>query len=56
LVRVDAGELVIVLDGKEHRVPAGTTASYDAARPHGYRNHGPEVARFTMVVAVPPPH
>lgn len=55
IVRVDQGELVLVLDGAEHPLPAGTTAGYDAARPHGYHNRGSVVARLTMVVSVPPP-
>jgi hypothetical protein len=52
---VEAGELTVVLDGVEHRVPTGTTATYDAARPHGYRTPGTVVARLTMVVSVPAP-
>ncbi|QMU76191.1 helix-turn-helix domain-containing protein [Streptacidiphilus sp. PB12-B1b] len=55
IVRVDAGELLLVVDGVEHSVPAGTTVTYDAARPHGYRNPGTETARLTMVVSVPLP-
>lgn len=55
IVRVDAGEIVVVLDGVDHPVPEGTTAAYDAGRPHGYRNPGTADARLTMVVSVPPP-
>jgi transcriptional regulator with XRE-family HTH domain len=55
IIRVDEGELTVVLDGVEHPVPAGTTASFDAGRPHGYHNRGTGLARFTMVVSVPPP-
>ena len=55
IVRVEAGRIVVVLDGVEHQVPEGATASYDAGRPHGYRNPGTSVARFAMVVSVPLP-
>ncbi|MER5863590.1 XRE family transcriptional regulator [Kitasatospora sp. NPDC002040] len=55
LARVDQGELTLLLDGREHTVPAGSTASYEAAHPHGYRNDGTEPLRFTLVVSVPPP-
>jgi transcriptional regulator with XRE-family HTH domain len=55
IVRVDAGQIVVVLDGVEHPVPEGATATYDAGRPHGYRNPGTAVARLTIVVSVPLP-
>lgn len=55
IVRVEAGRITVVLDGVEHPVPEGATATYDAGRPHGYRNPGSSPARFTMVVSVPPP-
>jgi transcriptional regulator with XRE-family HTH domain len=55
IVRVEAGTLVVTLDGVEHPVPQGTTASYEAGRPHGYHNPGAEVVRLTMVVSVPAP-
>lgn len=55
MVRVDEGVVALVIDGVEHPVPAGTTASFDAAKAHGYHNRGTAVARLTMVVSVPLP-
>jgi transcriptional regulator with XRE-family HTH domain len=55
LVRVDAGELTLTVDGRDHTVPTGTTASFDAGLAHGYRNAAVEPLHLTMVVCVPPP-
>ncbi|MBY8883242.1 XRE family transcriptional regulator [Streptomyces sp. PTM05] len=55
LIRVDAGVLTLVVDGEEHLVPAGTTASFEASGPHGYHNAGPEPAEMTMAISVPAP-
>lgn len=55
LVRVDDGELTLSVDGHDHTVPAGTTASFDAALPHSYRNAADRPLLLTMVVSVPPP-
>jgi transcriptional regulator with XRE-family HTH domain len=55
LLRVDAGELTLVVDGERYVVPTGTTASYDAGVPHGYHNRGPEPALMTMAISVPAP-
>ncbi|MFJ1754628.1 XRE family transcriptional regulator [Kitasatospora sp. NPDC088134] len=55
IARVDAGVLTLLLDGREHRVPAGSTASYEAGAAHGYRNDGAAPCLVTMVVSVPPP-
>ncbi|MDT0309878.1 XRE family transcriptional regulator [Streptomyces sp. DSM 44917] len=54
LVHVTAGVLTVVLDGEEHRVAAGTSASFESHVPHGYRNDGAEPAEMTMAVSVPP--
>ena len=54
LVRVDAGELTLTLDRQNHTIPVGTTASFDAALPHAYRNLATVPLRLTMVVSVPP--
>ena len=35
-------------------VEAGQCARFAASRPHRYSNDGPEPARFTMVVVIPP--
>lgn len=55
LIRVDAGEVTLVVDGTRHRLPAGTAASFEAGVPHGYHNTGQEPARMTMAISVPPP-
>jgi len=55
IARVEAGELTLTLDGRDHLVPAGSTASYEAATAHGYRNDGEVPVRLTLVVSVPPP-
>ncbi|MDJ0347518.1 XRE family transcriptional regulator [Streptomyces sp. H10-C2] len=55
LIRVDAGELTLIVEGQEHHVPAGTTASFDAHVPHGYHNAGPVPAEMTLAISVPPP-
>ncbi len=54
IVRVDSGELTLSHGDRDHTVPAGSTASFDASHPHGYRNAGAEPVRLTMVVSVPP--
>ncbi|MBQ0987383.1 helix-turn-helix transcriptional regulator [Streptomyces sp. F63] len=54
LLHVRAGELTLVLDGEEYRVPAGSSASFEADVPHGYRNDGTETVEMSMVVSVPP--
>lgn len=56
IARVDEGVLTLVLDGREHRVPAGSTASYEAGTAHAYRNAEPDgPCLVTLVVSVPPP-
>lgn len=44
------GELTLVVDGDEHRVSSGGSASYWADRPHLYRNDGDRPCRFVMVI------
>jgi transcriptional regulator with XRE-family HTH domain len=53
LVHVTAGVLTLTVDGTDHRVPAGTSASFESHAPHGYRNDGTEPAEMTMAVSVP---
>jgi transcriptional regulator with XRE-family HTH domain len=55
IARVEQGELVLTLDGRDHVVPAGSTASYEAGWAHGYRNDGDVPVRLTLVVSVPLP-
>ncbi|GAA4875213.1 helix-turn-helix domain-containing protein [Kitasatospora terrestris] len=55
IARVDEGVLTLTLDGRDHLVPAGSTASYEAGTAHAYRNAGTDPVRLTLVVLVPPP-
>ncbi|MFI1966290.1 helix-turn-helix domain-containing protein [Streptomyces pathocidini] len=54
LLHVTAGELTLVVDGEDYKIPAGTSATYEADTVHAYRNDGGEPVEMTMVVAVPP--
>ena len=49
-----AGELTLVVDGETHTVPAGSSATFEANVPHGYRNDGEEKVVMTMAVSIPP--
>ncbi|MGK5530527.1 helix-turn-helix domain-containing protein [Streptomyces sp. URMC 129] len=53
LVHVTAGVLTLAVDGTDHPVPAGTSASFESHVPHGYRNDGTEPVEMTMAVSVP---
>jgi transcriptional regulator with XRE-family HTH domain len=54
LVHVTAGELTITVDGTDHRVPAGASASFEADTPHTYANTGDVPMEMIMAVSVPP--
>ncbi|MFF5426744.1 MULTISPECIES: helix-turn-helix domain-containing protein [unclassified Streptomyces] len=54
LLHVTAGTLTLVVDGQEHRIPAGSSAVFEAGAPHAYRNDGAEPATLTMAVSIPP--
>ncbi|CAM5471323.1 helix-turn-helix domain-containing protein [Streptomyces fumanus] len=54
LVHVTAGELTLTVDGAEHRVPAGSSASFEADAPHTYGNTGGTPMEMIMAVSVPP--
>ncbi|RFU85686.1 XRE family transcriptional regulator [Streptomyces triticagri] len=54
LLHVTAGELTLVVDGVEHRVPAGGSVTFEANAPHGYHNRGREPLELTMAVSIPP--
>ena len=43
----------LVVDGAEHEVPAGCTATFDADVPHGYRGAGEETCELVMTVVLP---
>ncbi|MEU7484517.1 XRE family transcriptional regulator [Streptomyces sp. NPDC042319] len=53
LIHVRVGELTLVLDGVEHRVPAGASAAFEASLPHEYGNDGEETVEMVMSVSVP---
>ncbi|MFE2941876.1 helix-turn-helix domain-containing protein [Streptomyces sp. NPDC059255] len=55
LVHVTAGELTLTVDGTEYRVPAGSSACFEAGTPHTYGNTGDTVTTLVMAVSVPPP-
>jgi transcriptional regulator with XRE-family HTH domain len=54
LVHVTAGELTLTVDGADHRVPAGSSASFEADAPHTYGNTGNTPMEMIMTVSVPP--
>ncbi|MEV8553871.1 XRE family transcriptional regulator [Streptomyces glaucescens] len=53
-VSVTAGRMVLVVDGAEHPVAAGQTATFDADAPHTYRGAGDEECHLIMTVHLPP--
>ncbi|MGC3000714.1 helix-turn-helix domain-containing protein [Streptomyces sp. G35A] len=56
LVHVTSGELTLTVDGVEHRVPTGASASFEANTPHTYGNQGDVPMEMIMTVSVPPVH
>ncbi|MFI8193655.1 helix-turn-helix domain-containing protein [Streptomyces sp. NPDC085946] len=54
IVHVTAGELTLTVDGVEHRVPAGSSATFEANAPHVYGNRGPVPMEMVLTVSVPP--
>ncbi|MGP3998890.1 helix-turn-helix domain-containing protein [Streptomyces sp. 8N706] len=54
LIHVTAGELTLVVEGEEHHLRTGTSATFEASGDHAYRNDGTEPAEMMMVVSVPP--
>ncbi|MDK1474528.1 XRE family transcriptional regulator [Streptomyces sp. 549] len=55
LLHVRAGVLTLTVDGIDHEVPAGTSATFGSHVPHGYRNDGDEPVEMTLAVSVPAP-
>ncbi|MFD9790134.1 helix-turn-helix domain-containing protein [Streptomyces sp. NPDC059070] len=53
LIHVTEGTLTLVVDGAEHPVPAGHSASFEAGAAHTYRNDGAEPVEMTMAISVP---
>ncbi|WP_037570289.1 helix-turn-helix domain-containing protein [Phaeacidiphilus oryzae] len=53
-VSVTAGRMTLTVDGTEHPVEAGQTATFDADLPHTYRGTGPTPCHLIMTVHLPP--
>lgn len=53
-VSVTAGQMTLVVDGTEHRVEAGQTATFDADTSHTYRGSGIQTCHLIMTVHLPP--
>ncbi|SEC90687.1 Cupin domain protein [Streptomyces sp. 3213] len=56
LVHVTTGELTLTVDGEDHLVPAGASATFEANTPHAYGNRGEVPMEMVMAVSVPPVH
>jgi transcriptional regulator with XRE-family HTH domain len=54
LVHVTAGELTLTVDGVEHLVPTGASATFEASTAHTYANEGDVPMEMVMAVSVPP--
>lgn len=53
-VSVTEGRMVLVVDGDEHPVEAGQTATFDGDVPHTYRGDGDQTCHLIMTVHLPP--
>ncbi|MEV6227138.1 XRE family transcriptional regulator [Saccharopolyspora shandongensis] len=53
-VSVTAGRMTLVVDGVEHTVEAGQTATFDGDAPHAYRGASAETCTLIMTVHLPP--
>ncbi len=53
-VSVTSGRMTLVVDGTEHTVEAGQTATFDGDAPHTYRGAGTETCHLIMTVHLPP--
>lgn len=53
-VSVTAGRMTLVVDGIEHVVEAGQTATFDGDTSHTYRGSGTETCSLIMTVHLPP--
>ncbi|MFE6281508.1 helix-turn-helix domain-containing protein [Streptomyces sp. NPDC057877] len=56
LVHVTVGELTLTVDGADHLVPAGASASFEGDVPHTYANQGDVPMEMVLAVSVPPVH
>ncbi|GAB2979559.1 XRE family transcriptional regulator [Streptomyces pseudoechinosporeus] len=53
-VSVTSGRMTLIVDGTEHTLEAGQTATFDADTPHTYRGSGTETCSLIMTVHLPP--
>ncbi|WP_326708578.1 MULTISPECIES: XRE family transcriptional regulator [unclassified Streptomyces] len=53
-VSVTVGKMILEVDGTEHPVEAGQTATFDGNAPHTYRGSGAETCHLIMTVHLPP--
>ncbi|MFJ1750894.1 helix-turn-helix domain-containing protein [Streptomyces sp. NPDC088116] len=53
-VNVVSGEMTLVVDGTEHTVEAGQTATFDGDTAHTYRGAGATTCHLIMTVHLPP--
>lgn len=53
-VSVTVGRMILIVDGTEHPVEAGQTATFDGDAPHAYRGTGTETCHLIMTVHLPP--
>lgn len=51
---VTTGRMTLVVDGTEHPLEAGQTATFDGDTPHTYRGAGTETCHLIMTVHLPP--
>ncbi|MEV4170718.1 XRE family transcriptional regulator [Nonomuraea sp. NPDC049709] len=53
-VSVTSGRMILIIDGAEHAVEAGQTATYNGDVPHVYRGSGTGTCSLIMTVQLPP--
>ncbi|MBB2914217.1 transcriptional regulator with XRE-family HTH domain [Streptosporangium becharense] len=53
-VSVTSGRMTLVVDGTEHSLGAGHTATFNGDAPHTYRGAGTETCHLIMTVHLPP--
>lgn len=52
-VSITSGRMTLVVDGTEHPLEAGQTATFDGDTPHAYRGAGTEPCDLIMTVHLP---
>ncbi|MET8745489.1 XRE family transcriptional regulator [Streptomyces sp. NPDC004728] len=53
-ISVTAGRMTLLVDGEEHPVEAGQTATFEGDAPHAYRGSGTVTCHLIMTVHLPP--